>query len=142
MAERRPDQIATELLLGWLKPNAQLEAVSGRAMESFGQVGQLLSETAEAVLRKQTQLMTESMSAMAASVQELQRLRNPQDVLAAQATAFRGGMQAAVTGMRDMTEIMQRCGNGMAELWLASLAGNGQVTQPERPPVPLRKAAE
>ena len=51
-------------------------------------------------------------------------------------------MEAAANGMRDMTEIMQRCGQGMAELWLASLAGNGQVAPQERAPTPLRKAAE
>jgi phasin family protein len=142
MAERRPDQMGIEQLLNWMKPNPQLEAASGRAMASFGQAQQLLSETAEAVLKKQTQLMTESMSSMATSMQALQRLRTPQDVLAAQATAFRSGMAAAVSGMRDMTEIMQRCGYGMAELWLSSLATDGQASTEERPPVPLRKAAE
>ena len=80
MPERRPEQMALEQMLGWLKPNPQLGAATGRAMESFGQVGQLLSETAEAVIKKQTQMVSDGMSSMAASMQDLQRARTPQDL--------------------------------------------------------------
>src|SRR6185312_16710773 len=142
MPERRANPFGFEQLFGWLKPSPQLGAVTERAMESVDQVSRLLSETAEAVMRKQTRLMTGGMSSIVASMQQLPTLRTPQDLLNAQAAAFRAGMETAVTNMRDMSEIWQRCSSGMADLWLQSLASNGEAAPNEQPPGPLRKAAE
>ena len=142
MPERRADPFAFEQMLNWLKPNAQLGNAAGRTMQSFGQASQILSETAEAVMRKQSEMVSESMSSLAASMQQLPRLRTPQDLFTVQAAAFRTGMEAAVNNMRDMAEIWQRCSTGMADLWLQSLANNGQAAAPGDSPAPLRKAAE
>ena len=142
MPERRTDPFAFEQMLSWLKPNAQLGATAERAIETFGQVGQLLSETAQAVVKKQTEIMSESMSTMTAGMQDLPRLRTPQDVMNAQAAALRTGMEAAVNNMRDMTEIWQRCSAGIADLWLQALASNGQTGSQDSAPAPMRKAAE
>lgn len=142
MPERRADRFGFEQLFGWLKPNPQLGVAAERAMESAGQVSQLLSSTVEAVVRKQTEIVTDSMRSMAAGMQQLPKLRTPQDLLAAQAAALRTGMESAAINMRDMSEIWQRCSSGMADLWLQSLASNGEAAPEAQPPAPMRKAAE
>lgn len=142
MPDRRADPFGFEQLFGWLKPNPQLGNATERAMGSLGQVGQLLSETTQAVMKKQSEMLSESMSSMAASVQELPRLRTPQDLFKIQTAALRTGVEATVNNMRDVTMMWQRCSSGMADLWLQALASNGEAAPPEHPPVPVRKAAE
>jgi phasin family protein len=140
MAQKSTDPFAFDQMLGWLQPNAQLGGAT-EAMQSVGQMGKLLSESAEAAMRKQSQLVSDNMSKMTSLMQELPQLRTPQDLFQAQATIFRTVMEAVASNMREMTEIWQRCGSGLADLSMQPLASSSQASTP-RPTTPIRKAAE
>jgi phasin family protein len=140
MAQKSTDPFAFEQMLGWLKPNAQLGGAT-EAMQSVGQMGKLVSESAEAAMRKQSQLVSDNISKMTSLMQELPQLRTPQDLFQAQATMFRTVMEAVASNMREMTEIWQRCGSGIADLSMQPLAASSQASPP-RPTTPIRKAAE
>lgn len=141
MPQKPTDPFAFEQMLGWLKPNAQLGGATEQAMQSVGQMSKLLSESAEAAMRKQSQLVSDNMSKMTSLMQELPQLRTPQDLFQAQATIFRTVMEAVASNMREMTEIWQRCGSGIADLSMQPLANHGQASSPQ-PTTPIRKAAE
>jgi len=141
MAQKTTDPFAFEQMLSWMQPNAQLGGATEQAVQSFSQMGKLLSESAEAAMRKQSQLVSENMSTMTSLMQELPRARTPQDLFQAQATIFRTVMETFAHNMREVTEIWQRCGSGIADLSMQPLATHGQPSSPHAVPS-TRKAAE
>lgn len=113
--------------------SAEIQATTERALASFGQAGQLLSETTLALMKKQAELATSGATSLMAGFHDWQNVHTPQEFLAAEASALRSGMEAATAGMRDINLILRSCGERMMELWLPAMPQNGPAKPQPRP---------
>src|SRR5689334_15914405 len=102
MPQKATEPFAFEQMLGWLQPTGQLSGATEQAVQSLSQMGKLLSESAEAALQKQSQLVSDNMATVTSLMQELPRARTPQDLFQAQATIFRTVMEAVAHNMREV----------------------------------------
>ena len=137
MKETRIAEAGRVQPFGWPAQEVDMEKAAEKAVDSFGQAGQLLTETTLALFRKQAQLMTGSVDSMMAGVRDCQRARSPYELLARETDVVRRNLEAATSGMRDITDIFRRCGYEMMDLWLTALPHERHVERS-----PGKKAAE
>jgi len=105
-----------------------LMAAQRKNVEALTEANRLLVEGMQAVARRQSEILAETMATVPAAAQQLARARDPKEIAAQQADVAKEAFGKALSDMRRLAEVFSKSANDAVDVvGNRVVAGLGEV---------------